>query len=278
VATPIGNLEDITYRAVRVLREVDLIAAEDTRRARVLLQHYGIDAARRVVSNFVGNEARRGEQLVERLLGGASVALISEAGMPGISDPGARLVGLCLERGVAVDVIPGPSAALAALVLSGLPMDTFAFFGFLPRGGQARRRALEALARQGSATLVLYEAPGRVGGTLADLCEALGDRTAAVARELTKLHQEVARGPLSELAARYRSTPPRGEVTLVVGGAADDPEELSIDEAALAVEVDARLARGATPREIAAELAAHGKRRVYQLALARRAQGPTRDE
>jgi 16S rRNA (cytidine1402-2'-O)-methyltransferase len=260
VATPIGNLEDITHRAVRVLGEVEVIAAEDTRSARVLLGHYEIRTP--VVSCFAGNEARRAEELVTRLRAGAAVALISEAGMPGISDPGARLVARCLAETIAIDVVPGPSAAVTALVLSGLPTERFTFVGFLPRAGRERRRALAELA-DSTATLVIYEAPPRVGTTLADLQRSLGDRPAALVREMTKLHQEAVRGSLAALAARYAGEPPRGEVTLVVGGA----PPAAMDEGELRGEVQARLAAGERPREIAAALAEHGKRAVYQLAL-----------
>jgi 16S rRNA (cytidine1402-2'-O)-methyltransferase len=265
VGTPIGNLEDITHRAVRVLGEVDLIAAEDTRSARVLLARYGIK--KKTVSFFCGNEARRSEMLLDQLRQGRQVALISESGMPGISDPGERLVRRCVEHEIEVDVIPGPNAALCALVLSGLPTDRFSFLGFLPRAGAARRQLLAQLAFQ-PGTLVLYEAPGRVAKTLAELAETLGgDRPAALVRELTKLHQEAVRDTLGGLAARHRETPPRGEVTLVVG-----PGHLSqeIPRADLEAEIVERLAQGQSPREIADALAACGRRQVYQRALALR--------
>lgn len=262
VGTPIGNLEDISYRAVRVLGGVDVIAAEDTRHARVLLDHYGITTP--TVSYYRENEERRGQLLLERLRGGSSVALISEAGMPGISDPGWRLVARCVEQGVAVDVIPGPSAGVTALLLSGLPCDRFCSLGFLPRSGRARQNAIGEL-RQQRATAIIYEAPPRVGRTLAELRDHLGERPAALVREMTKRHQEVVRGSLAELAERYADTPPRGEVTLVVGGATEPPEpspELLEDE------VRTRLEQGETPRDVAIALAHHGRRRVYQLALA----------
>ena len=185
--------------------------------------------------------------------------------MPGISDPGSRLVVRCLDAGVPVDVVPGPSAGLTALLHSGLPTDCFTSVGFLPRGGQARRRALEQLATA-PGSLILYEAPGRTARTLAELQQRLGDRDAAVARELTKLHQELVRGRLSELATRYAQEAPRGEVTLVVAPAA--PVDSKVSDEVLAEEVRARLERGERPREIAVALAAHGRRRVYQLALA----------
>ncbi len=262
VGTPIGNLEDLSYRAVRVLGEVALIAAEDTRSARVLCDRYGI--ATPTLSYHKENEARRAEELCARLARGEAIALVSEAGMPGISDPGARLVARCLELGLEVDVVPGPSASLAALVLSGLPSEHFRWLGFLPREAGARRRLLASVAED-PATLILFEAPTRTGRTLAELGELCGgERRAALARELTKLHQEVLRGSLAELAARFREEPPRGEVTLVVAGAPPAP---GLSDEELAAEVTRRLATGASPREIAHALAGEGRRRVYQLAL-----------
>lgn len=262
VGTPIGNLEDITYRAVRVLGEVDLVAAEDTRSARTLMTHCGIKTS--TVSFFLGNEARRGEELIERLSRGESVALISESGMPGISDPGGRLIAKCIASDIDVDVIPGPSAALAALVLSGLPTERFTFLGFLPRTVKQRRRILAQLPFE-PATLIVYEAPTRVGQTLKQLLEALGDRPAALVRELTKMHQEVVRGELSALVDRYSKTHPRGEVTLVVAGA-DDAQEIPVAD--INAEIKQRLDQGQSPREIADALSAHGRRTVYQTALA----------
>jgi 16S rRNA (cytidine1402-2'-O)-methyltransferase len=264
VGTPIGNLEDISFRAVRVLREVDLVAAEDTRTARKLLSHLELPAGRRVLSYFKGNEASRGAELITRLREGNSVALISEAGMPGISDPGARLVAQCADAGIEVDVIPGPSAALSALVLSGLTTDRFCFLGFLPRRGRDRRRLLEQIPFE-LGTMLLYEAPGRVGKTLKALLEALGPRRAVVVRELTKLHQEVVRAPLDQLAERYSATPPRGEVTLVVAGGAEQAQ--TIPEADLKLEIERRLEQGESPRAVADALASHGRRTIYQAAL-----------
>jgi 16S rRNA (cytidine1402-2'-O)-methyltransferase len=261
VGTPIGNLEDITFRAVRALREVDLVAAEDTRTARKLLAHLDLPAGRRVLSYFKGNEAARGAELITQLRAGASVALISESGMPGISDPGERLVAKCADAGI-VDVIPGPNAALSALVLSGLLTDRFCFLGFLPRRGRDRRRVLEQIPFE-PGTLILYEAPGRVGATLKALQEALGTRQAAVVRELTKLHQEIVRGTLAELAERFSVKPPRGEVTLVVSGEQDQ----TIPAADLNLEIAQRLERGESPRAVADALAPHGRRAVYQAAL-----------
>ncbi|HVQ26161.1 MAG TPA: 16S rRNA (cytidine(1402)-2'-O)-methyltransferase, partial [Planctomycetota bacterium] len=228
VATPIGNLEDLTLRAARVLGEAEIIAAEDTRRAGELLAHLGKQGAR-VMSLFEGNEAQRTAELVELLAGGARVALISDAGTPGISDPGQRLVAAAHAAGVRVEIVPGPSAAIAALVLSGLPSDRFLFAGFPPRDTGARHELFGSL-RAERATLIFYEAPPRVGTTLAELAAALGGgRPVVLARELTKLHEEAVRGTLDELAARYAAVAPRGECTLVVAGAPEAPVELDLE-------------------------------------------------
>jgi 16S rRNA (cytidine1402-2'-O)-methyltransferase len=264
VGTPIGNLEDITFRAVRVLSGVELIAAEDTRRAHILLAHYQI--ATRTLSYFKGNEARRSRILLERLQRGGAVALISEAGMPGISDPGARLIALCREKDIPLEVIPGPNAALTALLLSGLSSDRFVFLGFLPRRTSGKQRILDGL-RAEPGTLIFYEAPSRVADTLSELREVLGNRPGAIAREMTKLHQEVIRGTLADLAAHCTQTPVRGEVTLVVGGAATCNDRAETDTADLLRMVEERLAQGERPRDIARALARYGRRRVYQLAL-----------
>jgi 16S rRNA (cytidine1402-2'-O)-methyltransferase len=267
VATPIGNLEDITHRAARVLGEVDLVAAEDTRRSGQLLRHLGIEP-RRMVSFFEGNEAARSEELIGELRGGARIALVSDAGTPGISDPGQRLVARARELGARVEVLPGPSAAVTALVASGLPADRFLFVGFPPRKAGARRE-LFAKLRSEPATLIFYEAPDRVGETLADLAAALGEeRLVAVARELTKLHEEVVRGPLGAMAADFSATPRRGEHTLVVAGfdeASAPPPEVDLESA-----VRALLAQGLGPKDVAARVAAQtglARRRIYQLAL-----------
>ena len=267
VATPIGNLEDITYRAVRVLGEVDLIAAEDTRSARKLLGRYGV--RKETVSVFAGNEARRTEELLTRLVAGDHVALISESGTPGVSDPGERLIRRCIDAGIEVDVVPGPSAVTTALVLSGLPAARFTFLGFLPRAGGRRREVLEQL-RFEPGTLVLYESPRRVHQTLQDLLATLGEREAALARELTKRHQEVVREPLSALVARFKEQPARGEVTLVIGPGREDD---ALPGEALDREILARLGRGESPAQISQALRFHGKRAVYQRALRLRDRG-----
>jgi 16S rRNA (cytidine1402-2'-O)-methyltransferase len=220
VGTPIGNLEDITLRALRVLKEADVIACEDTRQTQKLLNHYGIQ--KRLVSYHEHNELTRAAELVIELEQGARVALVSDAGMPLISDPGHRLVSLCLRHGVPVVPVPGPSAFVAALATSGLPADEFLFVGFLPARAGERRRALAKLAGV-SRTLVFYEAPHRLLETLRDARELLGDRPAAVARELTKLHEEILRDTLDRLVERLKSKPPRGEITLLIGPPTEAP-------------------------------------------------------
>lgn len=250
VGTPIGNLEDMTDRARRVLTSVDLIAAEDTRRTGRLLAGFGIKG--RLVSFFEGNERTRIGELVEALRDGSDVAVVSDAGMPGLSDPGYRLVAACVEEGIPVDVVPGPSAAVAALVVSGLPTDRFVFEGFLPRSGQARIRRMEALATE-PRTIVVFESPRRVARTVSDLLEAVGDRRAAVVRELTKLHQEVLRAPLSDLLASVRDRDLKGEVVLVVEGAAEGTGPADLSEA---VRRASELVRGGARKRDAAREAA----------------------
>lgn len=266
VATPIGNLEDFTYRAVRVLSEVDVVAAEDTRAAQRLLTHYGIRAGR-LVSFFEGNEAARTAELVEELRAGRDVAVISEAGTPGISDPGERLVRAAVEAEVRVEVVPGPVAAITALVGSGLPAERFLFLGFPPREEGARRELFGSLRRE-RATLLLYEAPDRVATTLADLEGAFGtERRAVVARELTKLHEELARGTLGALGQRFAAQAPRGECVIVVEGASAEDAEQTID---IDAELRLLLAEGLGPKDAAARLVVKtGKprRQLYQLAL-----------
>lgn len=215
VATPIGNLEDITHRAVRVLGEVALVAAEDTRHTRRLLDHYGIRA--RLVSLFEHNERHRVPELIERLLGGESVAVVTDAGSPGISDPGYPLVRAAIEAGVRVESVPGPSAVIGALQLSGLPTDAFVFAGFLPVKPGARRRRLEEL-HQGRETVVAFESPHRIDACLADLESIWGERPIALAREITKLHEQVLRGTAAEVRAALNPERRRGEMVLVLGG------------------------------------------------------------
>jgi 16S rRNA (cytidine1402-2'-O)-methyltransferase len=241
--TPIGNLEDITLRVLAALREADVVACEDTRRTRVLLDRYGVNA--RLVSYHEHNERERAAELVKRMRDGAVVALVSDAGMPLVSDPGFVLVRACVAAGLAVEVLPGPSAALAALVASALPADRWRFVGFLPR----KRAELQA-AFASPETLVAFESPRRVAASLAVLATIDPERPVAVCRELTKLHEEVVRGTAAEVAARYAEHAPRGEVVLVVGpadaraGAAD--LEPALDALKRLVEA------GAKPRPAAA--------------------------
>jgi len=249
VSTPIGNLEDITHRAVRVLSEVDVIACEDTRHTRKLLNHYGVNT--KTVSYHEHNERERAAELLESLESGLDLAIVSDAGTPGISDPGFRIVRLALENGVPVVPVPGPTALISALVASGLPSDEFFFGGFLPARKSQRRTRLMELASI-PATLVFYEAPHRIAESLRDAREILGEREAVIARELTKLHEEILRGRLSELAQRFSTGEEgaRGEMVLmidrkVIGAAprASDSIEISALVAALVAEgVDARSA------------------------------------
>jgi 16S rRNA (cytidine1402-2'-O)-methyltransferase len=264
VATPIGNLEDITLRALRTLREVDLIAAEDTRRTRKLLAAHGIHTP--LVSYHEHNAKIRGPKLVQTLLAGQSVALVTDAGTPSVADPGFDLVRLVTARGIAVTVIPGPSAVTTALIASGLPVYPFLFLGFPPSQPAARRTFLARYARARE-TLVLFESPRRVGACLRDIRRIWGNRQAAVARELTKLHEELFRGTLDEAVERWPGAT-RGEITLVVAGA---PEEKRDADDSLLEQVRQRLESDPRPlKEIAAEIAEQrglGKRLIYQLAL-----------
>jgi 16S rRNA (cytidine1402-2'-O)-methyltransferase len=231
--TPIGNLEDVTLRVLSALREADVVACEDTRRTRVLLDKYGVSA--RTVSYHEHNEAARASELVERMRGGATVALVSDAGMPLVNDPGYVLVGACVAAGIGVEVLPGPSAALTGLVASGLPATTWRFVGFLPR----KRGELEALFRGAGETLVAFESPRRVAAALAALAAVEPARPVAVCRELTKVHEEIVRGGAAELAARYAAEEPRGEIVVVVGAAAGEATDVGPALDALVRLVDA---------------------------------------
>ena len=269
VATPIGNLEDVSLRALRVLAEVDVVFAEDTRRTRKLLTRHGIEA--RPLSLHAHNEQSRIARALEALEGAGQVALVSDAGTPLVSDPGERLVAAAIAAGHRVEAVPGASAVLAALAVAGLSPAPFTFLGFLPRRAGERRRLL-ASYRSRPETLVLFESPKRIGKTLAELGEALGDRKACVARELTKLHEEARRGRLSELADHYtRET--LGEITLVVEGAVEGPAVLA--ETEVDIEIRARIAAGERPKQIAASLAGPSgwaKRDLYARVLALRAE------
>lgn len=266
VSTPIGNLEDITLRALNVLKSVDLIACEDTRHTRRLLDHFGI--RKPTVSYHEHNEQARTEELVQRLLSGSSVAIVSDAGTPGISDPAYRIVLAAIEHGIVVTPIPGAVAAIAGLIASGLPTDSFLFAGFLPPKKMARRSRLEELKAE-RATLIFYEAPHRIRETLADALEVLGDRQASLARELTKLHEQFLRGTLSEIAAHFDDTQPRGEMTLVIAGNEKD-NSLPVETSSISEQVE-RLMLGGLIRNDAIKQAAKSrglsKRDAYQLML-----------
>ncbi len=268
VATPIGNLEDITLRALRILREVSLIAAEDTRRARILLRHHGIKT--RLTSYYEHNKLTKLDTILA-ILDEQDVALMSEAGMPGISDPGYELVCAAIERGIKVVPIPGPSAIIAALAVAGLPTDRFLFLGFLPRRKSERRRRLAEIASE-RATIVAYEAPHRLLACLEDILAVLGDRRMAIGRELTKVFEEVQRGSVSEILAHFRATSPRGELTLVIEGNTGQgtPPEPAGDR--LHQRLAELAAQGVSPSEAARRVAAEfGLRRrdVYQIAVVR---------
>ena len=277
VSSPLGNPDDLSPRARRTLGEVDLILAEDTRSAQRLLHGLGIERPLR--SCFDANEAERALEAVALLREGKQVALLSEAGTPAVSDPGFRVVRAAVEAGVRVVPVPGPSAVLAALVASGLPPDRFLFLGFPPRKPGARRALLDSV-RALPATLVLYESPHRAGETLADLAAALGpDRPACLARELTKTHEELVRGPLGELATRYAEERPLGEVTLVVAGAPEPGEGLDLPEggADLRTRAQRLLAAGYSVRDIADILSAETatpRKPLYDLALSLKGGGP----
>ena len=260
VATPIGNLEDITYRAVRVLGEVSLIACEDTRQTRKLLEHYRID--RPTISYHEHNEAARTPELIARLLDGTAVALVSDAGMPLVSDPGYRLVTAALEHGIRVEPVPGPSALVTALAASGLPTDAFYFGGFLPAKSGQRTRMLAAVKDYG-ATLVFYEAPHRILETLADIAATLGPRPVVVARELTKLHEEFLRGSAPEVHAvlAVRDTV-KGEITLLIGKGPDVVEDSTPIEESVAACMREGLARMDAIKSVARRRGL-SKRQVY---------------
>jgi len=259
--TPIGNLEDVTLRVLSALRDADVVACEDTRRTRVLLDRYGVKA--RLVSYHEHNERERAVQLVARMRAGVVVALVSDAGMPLVSDPGFVLVRACVAAGLAVEVLPGASAAVAALVASALPADRWRFVGFLPR----KRAELERVFAS-TETLVAFESPRRVAASLAVLAALDAERPVAVCRELTKAHEEVVRGSAAELAARYRVQGPRGEVALVVGPAPETEGELGPALDAL----ERLVAAGAKPRPAAtvvAELTRVGANTLYRALMKR---------
>ncbi len=272
VGTPIGNLEDVTLRALRVLSEVDLVAAEDTRVTRRLLERHEIRA--RLVSYHAHSARARREEIVAALKSGRSAALVSDAGMPGISDPGADLVREARSAGARVVVVPGPTAVSAALALSGIPAQQYLFLGFPPARAAARRRALEEV-KFWQGPLVCFEAPHRLLRTLEDMRESWGDRQAAAARELTKRFEEVQRGPLSTLIAHFTEHEPRGEFTLVVAGA-ERPKASLLPSPEALEEVRALVSAGLSPSRAAAHVAKHrnvSRRSLYEAYLAERAEG-----
>ena len=253
VATPIGNLEDISRRAARVLSEVTRVLAEDTRRTVVLMEHLGLRVP--LVSLHEHNEAARTEQALAWLAGGEDLALVSDAGTPLISDPGDRLVRAAVEAGHAIVPLPGPSAVLTALVSSGLPSDRFVFLGFPPRRGGERSRLLDRVAGS-EETVILFESPERLGSLLGDLAGVCGEgRRVAVARELTKVHEEVVRGTLAEALRYYEETPPRGEVTVVIESAAERGPPDAADQAAARSLARALVDEGLRPSHAAREVA-----------------------
>ena len=273
VGTPIGNLGDLSPRAVEALAGADTVVCEDTRRTGRLLAAAGVKA-RRLVAAHEHNEAAAAASVLDLLRAGETVAVVTDAGMPGVSDPGERLVAAAVGAGFEVRVVPGPTAAVAALVASGLPAGRFAFEGFLPRRGSDRTERLAAVAAE-RRTVVLYEAPHRLARTLADLVAACGgERRVAIGRELTKLHEELWRGTLAGAVARVEEIEPRGEHVLVLEGA---PPRAPVGDDALRAALDERLAAGRSTRDAVAEVAAvHGvpKRRVYALATGRPDRGP----
>jgi len=271
VATPIGNLEDVTLRALRVLREADAVLAEDTRQTRKLLEHHGI--ATRCHSLHAHNEEARVEATVSQLEEGRNIALVSDAGTPLVSDPGARLVAAARDAGCPVVPVPGASAVLAALAGCGLHVTSFTFVGFLPRAAGARRKRLEQ-ERGRPEALVVFESPRRLRATLDDLRAVFGDaHRACVARELTKLHEEFVRGTLAELCAAFAEAP-RGEVTVIVEGGSESAAD-RLEGEALDAEIERRIDAGGRPKEIAAELAERSglpKRELYARVLEARAE------
>ena len=266
--TPIGNLGDVTLRVLAALREADIVACEDTRHTRVLLERYGVGA--KLVSYHEHNERARASELVAKMEDGAVVALVSDAGMPIVSDPGLVLVRACVSAGIGVEVLPGPSAALNALVASALPADHWRFVGFLPRKRTEQERVFAS-----SETVVAFESPRRLAASLEALAALDPDRQVAVCRELTKLHEEIVRGTAAELAARYRAQQPRGEIVLVIGPAPIRAVDLEQPLAAVQRLVDA----GAKPRaaaSVVAELTGVAANALYRLLTERRNQRSTK--
>jgi 16S rRNA (cytidine1402-2'-O)-methyltransferase len=264
VATPIGNLEDITLRALRVLKEVDVIAAEDTRHTQILLSHHDIHTP--LTSYHEHNEKIKAQDLVTRLARGQNIALVSDAGTPAISDPGFRLVVQAIRAGIRIIPIPGASALTAVLSATGLPTDRFVFEGFLPAKKRQRRERLQTL-RHETRTIIFYEAPHRLKDALDDIHELLGNREAVLAREVSKIHEEFLRGPISELVCALGSGDVRGEVTLIVSGSAG---ESRVNEDLLQAEIRELKGKGLRVKEIAEVLGekfGYPKKEIYRLAL-----------
>lgn len=271
VGTPIGNLEDMTFRAIRTLKEVELIAAEDTRNTRNLLEYFDIHTP--MTSYHEHNEEEKSIDLMEKILNGVSIAVVTDAGMPGISDPGYRLVVKAWEAGVEVIPVPGPTAMTSALVTSGFPTDSFIFEGFLERKGNSRRKHLQELASE-TRTLVFYEAPHRLVETLEDITAVLGDgREVLVARELTKKHEEKVRGPVAEVLAYFTANPPRGEIVLVLAGnsAVESlQEEMGWEEMSILEHVQTLMSAGLSKKQAIKKVAEERnlpKSQVYQEAI-----------
>ncbi len=270
-ATPIGNLEDMTFRCVRVLKEADLIAAEDTRGSIKLLNHFEIKTP--MTSYHEYNKIEKGRKLVERLLGGEDIALITDAGTPGISDPGEELVRMCHEAGITVTAVPGAAACVAALTISGLSTRRFAFEAFLPADKKERQRVIESLKDE-TRTMVIYEAPHRLIRTLGALKEVLGDRQAAICKELTKRHETVFRATLCEAIAYYEEHEPRGEYVLIIEGKSREEilkeERAQWGELSLSEHMELYLKKGQSKKDAMKQVAKDrgiGKREVYQMLL-----------
>lgn len=267
VATPIGNLEDITLRALRVLKEVSLIACEDTRHTRKLLDHFGIQKP--TISYHEHNEQDRAQELTARLSQGESIALVTDAGTPGVSDPAYRLVVAALEHNIQVIPIPGATALIAGLIASGLPTDAFLFAGFLPAKRNARREKLEAV-RYVRETLIFYEAPHRIRETLMEAQAVLGNRQASLARELTKLHEQFLRGTLAEISLTLQAQEPRGEITLVIAGANEHEEQPLPAHETLTTQLEQLMNSGTSRNDALKQLAKRrglSKKEAYRLLL-----------
>jgi 16S rRNA (cytidine1402-2'-O)-methyltransferase len=268
--TPIGNLEDMTLRAMRILKEADIIAAEDTRHTQKLLNHFGINTP--LVSYHEHNKHEKTTELTEKLLSGKNIALVSDAGMPGISDPGYDFIKLALEKGVRVIPLPGANAAITALVGSGFSTSLFTFVGFLPKTSKKRREMLISLKNH-DYTLIFYESPHRLINTLDEMINILGDRQAAAARELTKKFEEFVRGSLTEIRRHFTENAPRGEITLVVDAPSKNEEAVfkeNYDDAALVKIVDEMVLSGANKKDAIKTIASNlglSKRRVYQAVI-----------